>query len=80
MTGYESKTMKDAHVESVMILSEPFRENKIGEYTRELVDMLPTLERNDYLKKSHQYQDNDKLKVIWDLLKDIKNTGSLLLL
>ena len=38
--------------------SEPFRENKIGEYTRELVDMLPTLERNDYLKKSHQYQCN----------------------
>ena len=32
LTGYESKVMKDAHVESVMILATPFRENRVFDY------------------------------------------------
>ena len=32
LTGYESKIMMDAHVESVMILAQPFRENRIFDY------------------------------------------------
>ena len=32
LTGYESKVMMDAHVESVMILATPFREDRIFDY------------------------------------------------
>ena len=32
LTGYESKVMMDAHVESVMILAQPFREDRIFDY------------------------------------------------
>ena len=48
LTGYESKIMKDAHVESVMILATPFRENRIFDYgnqevtgrTHELIQVM----------------------------------------
>ena len=32
LTGYESKVMKEAHVESVMILATPFREDRVFDY------------------------------------------------
>ena len=32
LTGYESKIMMDAHVESVMILAQPFREDRTFDY------------------------------------------------
>lgn len=32
LTGYESKIMMDAHVESVMVLASPFREDRVFDY------------------------------------------------
>jgi len=48
LTGYESKVMNDAHVESIMILATPFRENRVFDYgnqevttrTHELIQVM----------------------------------------
>ena len=48
LTGYESKVMNDAHVESIMILATPFRENRVFDYgnqevtsrTHELIQVI----------------------------------------
>lgn len=48
LTGYESKQMKEAHVNAVMILGEMFRYNGVFDFgqqktTREIAELVPTM-------------------------------------
>ena len=51
MTGYESNVMNDAHVESVMILAEAFRENRPFDFgtqktTMRMQELVPVMLKN----------------------------------
>ena len=51
LTGYENNEMNEAHVNSVMILSEPFRENKLYDFsmtnaTSRMQELVPIMIKN----------------------------------
>lgn len=58
LTGYESEIMKNAHMEAVMIIGEPFREQ--GEFdfvnhgTAKVRDLIPTILKHRLVPPPHQ--------------------------